>query len=77
MRRILKRRCKELIRYRFLAPLMIDVYAEGPIDKEEMAWFISQNVFVSMDGLWTGVGPVESVVLPLVDWKKLKMMNLG
>ena len=75
MRRILKRRCKELIRYRFVAPMLIDVYAEGQIDQEEMAWFLSQNVFVSMDGLGTGVGPGESVVLPLVDWKKLRMMK--
>jgi hypothetical protein len=77
MRRILKRRCKGLIRYRFVAPVMIDVYAEGQIDQEDMAWFMSQNIFVSMDGLGTGVGPDESVVLSLVDWKKLKMMNLG
>ncbi len=75
MRRILKRRCKGMIRHRFVAPVMIDVYAEGPIDQEELAWFLSQNVFVSMDGLGTGEGPGESVVLPLVDWKKLKMMK--
>jgi hypothetical protein len=75
MRRILKRRCKGLVRYRFVAPVMIDVYSGGPIDQEEMAWFLCQNVFVSMDGLGTGVGPDESVVLPLVDWKKLRMMK--
>ena len=75
MRRILKSRCKGLIRHRFVAPVMIDVYAEGPIDQEEMAWFLSQNVFVSMDGLGTGVGPDESVVLPLVEWKSLRMMK--
>ena len=73
MRRILKRRCKGLIRHRFVAPVMIDVYAEGPIDQEELAWFLSQNVFVSMDGLGTGVGPDESVVLPLVAWKSLRL----
>ena len=48
---------------------MIDVYAEGPIDQEEMAWFLSQKCFVSMDGLGTGVGPGDSVVLPVVDWE--------
>ena len=77
MRRILKRRCKDLIRYRFVAPVMIDVYAEGPIDQEEMAWFISQNCFVSMDGLGTGVGPGDSVVLPVVKWQKLGMKKGG
>jgi hypothetical protein len=77
MRRILKSRCKGLVRHRFVAPVLIDVYAEGQIDQEEMAWFLSQNVFVSMDGLGTGVGPGDSVVLPLVDWKKLKMTKLG
>ena len=66
MRRILKRRCKA---DRFVAPVMIDVYAEGPIDQEEMAWFLSQKCFVSMDGLGTGVGPGDSVVLPVVDWE--------
>jgi hypothetical protein len=75
MRRILKRRCKGLVRYRFVAPVMIDVYAEGPIDQEEMAWFLSQKCFVSMDGLGTGVGPGESVVLPLVAWNSLRMMK--
>ena len=75
MRRILKRRCKGLIRHRYIAPVMIDVYAEGQIDQEELAWFLSQNVFLSMDGLGTGEGPSESVVLPLVDWKKLKMLK--
>jgi hypothetical protein len=75
MRRILKRRCKGLIRYRFVASLTIDVYAEGPIDHEEMAWFFSQNCFVSMDGLGTGVGPDESVVLPLVGWNSLRLMK--
>ena len=64
MRRILKRRCKGLVRYRFVAPVMIDVYAEGPIDQEETAWFLSQHCFVSMDGPRTGVGPGGSVVLP-------------
>ena len=49
---------------------MIDVYAEGPIDQEEMAWFLSQKCFVSMDGLGTGVGPGDSVVLPVVDWER-------
>lgn len=68
-------RCKGLIRYRLVAPVMIDVYAEGPIDKEELAWFLSQNCFVSMDGLGTGVGPGESVVLPVVQWQKLKPLN--
>ena len=57
MRRILKRRCKGLTRYRFVAPVIIDVYAEGPIDREEMASFLSQNVFISMDGLGSGIGP--------------------
>jgi hypothetical protein len=75
MRRILKRRCKGLIRYRLVVPVIIDVYAEGPIDMEEMAWFLSQNCFASMSRLGTGEGPDESVVLPLVDWKKLKMMK--
>ena len=75
MRRILKRRCKGLVRYRFVAPLVVDVYAEGAIDHEELTWFLSQNVFVSTDGLGTGEGPADSVVLPLVDWKKLKMMK--
>jgi hypothetical protein len=75
MRRILKRRCKGMTRHRFVAPVVIDVYAEGQIDQEELAWFLSQNVFVSMDGLGTGIGPDESVVLPLVDWKKLKKMK--
>jgi len=77
MRRILKRRSKGLKRYRLVAPVMIDVYADGPIDQEEMAWFLSQNCFVSMSRLGTGEGPGESVVLPLVDWKKLKMMKGG
>ncbi len=75
MRRILKRRCKGLIRYRLVAPVMIDDYADGPIDQEVMAWFLSQNCFVSMSRLGTGEGPGDSVVLPLVDWKRLKMMK--
>ena len=66
-----------LTRYRFVAPVMIDVYAEGPIDQEEMAWFLSQKCFVSMDGLGTGVGPGDSVVLPVVDWEALRMMKGG
>ena len=77
MRRILKRRCKGLVRYRFVAPVMIDEYAEGQIDQEEMAWFLSQKCFVSMDGLGTGVGPGDSVVLPVVDWEALRMMKGG
>jgi hypothetical protein len=77
MRRILKRRCKGLTRYRFVAPVMIDVYSEGPIDREEMVWFLSQNVFVSMVGLGSGVGPGESVFLPLVDWDSLRILKGG
>jgi hypothetical protein len=77
MRRILTRRCKGLIRYRLIAPVMIDVYADGPIDQEEMAWFLSQNCFVSMNRLGTVEGPGESVVLPLVDWEKLRVMQGG
>lgn len=75
MRRILKRRSKELVRHRFVAPVMIDVYAEGPLDQEELAWFLRNNCFVSMDGLGTGVGPGDSVVLPVVEWEKLRMMR--
>ena len=75
MRRILKRRCQGLTRYRLVAPVTIDVYAEGPIDLEEMVWFLSQNCFVSMSRLGTGEGPGDSVVLPLVNWKKLRMMK--
>ena len=75
LRRILKRRCKGLTRYRFVAPVMIDVYAVGQIDQEELTRFLCQNVFVSMDGLGTGVGPDEAVVLPLVAWKLLRMMK--
>jgi hypothetical protein len=77
MRRILKRRSQGLIRSRFFAPVTIDVYAEGPIDQEELAWFISQNCFVSMDGLGTGVGPGDSVVLPVVEWQKLRVLKGG
>ncbi len=66
-----------MIRYCLIAPVMIDVYADGPIDQEEMAWFLSQNCFVSMNGLGTGEGPGESVVLPSVDWRKLKMKKGG
>jgi len=40
-----------------------------------MAWFLSHNVFVSMDGLGTGEGPGDSVVLPLVDWKSLRKLK--
>ncbi len=53
MRRILKRCCKGVTRYRFVAPVFIDVYTEGPIDQKEMASFFSENVFVSMVGLGT------------------------
>ncbi len=77
MRRILKRRCKGLLRHRLVAPVMIDVYAEGPIDQEEMAWFLAQNCFVSLSRLGTGEGPGDSVVLPLADWRKLKVMKGG
>jgi hypothetical protein len=77
MRRILKRRCKRLITYRLVAPVVIDVYADGPIDQEEMAWFLSQNYFVSMNRLGTGEGPGDSAVLPLVDWNKMKMLKGG
>jgi len=76
-RRILKRRCNGLIRYRFVAPVMVDVYAEGPIGRDELAWFLRNNCFVAMDGLGTGVGPSESIVLPLVAWKSLRMMKGG
>ena len=77
MRRILKKRCKGLTRYRLVAPVTIDVYSDGPIDQEEMAWFLSQNCFVSMNRLGTGEGPGESVVLPLVDWNRMKMKKGG
>jgi hypothetical protein len=77
MRRILRRRCRGLTRYRLVAPVVIDVYAEGPIDREEMAWFLRNNCFVSMDGLGTGVGPSDSVVLPVVEWQKLRLMKGG
>ena len=77
MRRILKRRCKGLTRYQFVAPVMIDVYAEGLIDQEEMVWFLSQKCFVSMDGLGTRIGPAEFIVLPVVDWEALRMMKGG
>ncbi len=72
MRRILTRRCKGLIRHRLVVPVAIDVYADGKIDLDEMRWFLSQNCFVSMSQLGTDVGPGDSVVLPLVDWKKLR-----
>jgi len=75
MRRILKRRCKGLIRYRLVVPVTIDVYADGPIDEEEMAWYLSQSCFVSMSWLGTGEGPSDSVVLPLVDWNRMKMLK--
>ena len=75
---VLKRRCKGLTRYQFVAPVMIDVYAEGSIDQDEMAWFLSQKCcFVSMDGLGTRIGPAEFVVLPVVDWEALRMMKGG
>jgi len=77
MRRILQRRCKGLTRYRFVAPVIIDVFAEGSIDREEMASFLSENVFVSMIGLGTGDGPGESVVLPVVEWESLRMLERG
>ncbi len=77
MRRILKRRCKGLIRYRLVASVMIDVYADGPINQEEMAWFLSQNCFVSMGQLGTGEGPGNSIVLPLVDWNNMKIVKGG
>jgi hypothetical protein len=75
MRGILKCSCNELVRYRFVALVTIDVYAESPIDKEEIAWFSSQNCFLSMDGLGTGVGPGDSVMLPVVEWQKLRLMK--
>ncbi len=75
MRRILRKRCKGLTRYRLVVPVTIDVYTDGAIDQEKMGWFLSQNCFVSMSRLGTGEGPGESVVLPSVDWKKLKMMK--
>ena len=77
MRRILRKRCKGLTRYRLVVPVTIDVYTDGAIDQEEMAWFLSQNCFVSMSRLGTGEGPGDSVVLPLVDWKKLRMLKGG
>src|SRR6516165_10702789 len=70
MQRILRRRCKGLIRYRLVVSVMIDVYAESSIELEEMRWFLSQNCFVGMSHLGTDQGPGDSVVLPSVDWKK-------
>ncbi len=72
MQRILRRRCKGLISHRLVVPVAIDVYAEGPIDVEEMRWFLSQHCFVGMSQLGTDVGPGDSVVLPVVDWGKLR-----
>lgn len=77
MRRILKRLCKGLTRYRFFAPVLIDVYTDGPIDQKELASFLPENVFVSMVGLGTDEGPGDSVVLPLIEWKSLRMLKGG
>jgi hypothetical protein len=51
MRRILKRRCKGMIRHRFVAPVMIDVYAEGQIDQEELACLASIPDLSTADGI--------------------------
>lgn len=73
MRQILKCRCQGLIRYRFVAPMIIDVYAEGPVDQEELRWFLRNDCCVSLHAvLGTGEGPSDSVVLPLIEWQKLK-----
>jgi hypothetical protein len=72
---ILKNRFKGLSRYRLVVPVMIEDHAEGPIDHDEMKLFLSQNCLVSMGRLGTDVGPGESVVLPLVDWRMLRMMK--
>jgi hypothetical protein len=74
MRRILARHCKGLVTYQLIVPVTIDVYAEGPIDLEEMKWSLSQNCLVSMGKLGTYKGPGASVVLPLVDSTKLRKM---
>ncbi len=75
MRRVLRRRCKGLIRHRLVVPVTIDVYADSEIDLDEMRCFLSQNCFVGMSHLGTDQGPGESVVLPSVDWEKLRMMR--
>ncbi len=61
MQRILRKRCKGLIRYRLVVPVMIDVYAESSIDLEEIRWLLSQNCFISMSQNGTDKGPGERV----------------
>jgi hypothetical protein len=75
MGKILRRRCKGLIRHRLVVPVMIDVYAERGIDLEEKRWFLSRNCYVSMSQIGTDEGPGDSVVLPSVDWKKLRIIR--
>jgi len=75
MGRILRRRCKGLIRHRLVVPVTIDVYSEGAIDLEGMREFLSRNCYVAMSRIGTDEGPGDSVVLPSVDWKKLRMMR--
>ena len=77
MRRILKKRCKGLIQLSVCRTCDDRRLRRWSDRQEEMAWFLSQNCFVSMSRLGTGEGPGDSVVLPLVDWSKLKMMKGG
>jgi hypothetical protein len=51
---------------------MIELYAEGSIDLQEMKRFLSRNSYVSVSQIGTNEGPGDSVVLPLVEWKKLR-----
>ncbi len=56
--------------------MLIDVYGDGPIDREDVAWFLSQNSLMSVDGLGTGIDCDEAVVLALVDRKSPRMMKV-
>ncbi len=70
---ILKANFKGVESQRFVVPLYVEVLNHaGPVPVTEIAQYLSNGAKLYLDTTENGNGPGDSLVLPLIDWSRIK-----
>lgn len=74
---ILKKSFNGAMPQRYVVPLYVEVYSRtGPVPVDEIAEYLSLGSRLYIDTSEHGNGPGESLVLPLIDWSRIKQIGV-
>lgn len=72
---ILRSNFKGIEPVKYVVPVFVEVYSHEPVSELDVARYLSASSILQIDTSIHGNGPQNSLVLPLIDWRRIERLD--